>query len=1167
VALGWMALSWAALRAPNGAVAFLVIISAFAFVHLVVPMLIHAWRLPPNKQALAIQKPSPGAASAALAFAVGASLWLNATVASAAHAGAVAPQTPAVADLVTQEIRIEDQFAFAIARIRWQGEKGQILPLLSDPAVLTHIQYPADALRLEQQRSPADHEAGALGTNQTWIQQVVAKRSGSFELELRYEIPVVKENSQTGFYLPVSSGLINRLDVKLANLDVDIFSPQAISVMRELAGSNTVAHLVLSPACKPWVGWKPRTRDVKGEKPVFYAELSQLYAPIAGVIEGEHLLSLRLAQGELGELVLDVPNGVTITDVLDPTRPGQANAVAKTNLGSIVSLWRFDPDARKLRVTLNPSQARPFSLVIKSQVATGPLPVEQRLGLLNVVGATEQIGLVGLATGNEVQLDSANSDSLSAINLEDFPPGLVASLQPQIAGLTLRRAFRYGDAAATVSLKASAVEPDIRVESQDTVSLGEDRTVLAANTTVAINRAGIFRLSFVMPASFDVESISGSAMSHWTESTSGTNRVITLHLNGKTEGQQQFAISLAGPGVRATNGWAVPQLVLREASKQTGTVLLVPEQGLRLQVASADGLSQLDPQKSGIKQKGVLAFRVLQMERRLVLNLEQVNAWIQVSSLQHATVGEAQIKIAANLQYQIENTGLKSFRILIPTNAEGVRFQSEQLSDFLPMPKGVTNGLQIWEVRLHRRVIGAYLVQLTYQVPVRENASDLMLRGVQAADVNLQRGFVTIQSGGRLQVRIDSAPAALQPAEWQSIPRALEQGLQANAANFTFRLVEAGFDLPLHLERYQAAQLLPGRINSITFRSVISDDGVMLTQAKLEMLPGQKRLLRMTLPPQAHFWFAFVNQNGVWPWRQQDQILIPLEQQSAGDRLVPVELFYTCKIGEPGRRSLDLELLAPEFDLPLENITWRIALSDKWELTKWSGSLQLQSQEVIPQAAALDVQNYLQNETLEQQRRTKKAEDFLAAANSALAQGDPQQARRAFQSAFGLSTHDAAFNEDARVQLHNIKLQEALVGLNVRQAVSSGDSGALSGKLRELRDRKVANYTQQDAKDIIERNSSDENAAFMKLAERIIQQQDAAATAPAALHASIPEQGRVLTFTRAVLVDPWSALKLNLKAGATVAATWVVRGSILTGTLLFLIALTWLASRRSLQAA
>ena len=144
-------------------------------------------------------------------------------------------------------------------------------------------------------------------------------------------------------------------------------------------------------------------------------------------------------------------------------------------------------------------------------------------------------------------------------------------LAAQIPGLTVRRAFRYSDAKATASLKASPVEPDVRVETQDTLSLGEDRTVLASGATVEITRAGIFKLSFVLPVGFDVESISGAALSHWTESKSDAGRVITLNLRGKTEGRQSFAISLAGPGVKASRAggaWTVPQLVLCEAGKQ-----------------------------------------------------------------------------------------------------------------------------------------------------------------------------------------------------------------------------------------------------------------------------------------------------------------------------------------------------------------------------------------------------------------------------------------------------------------------------------------------------------------------------------------------------------------------------------------------------------------------
>jgi len=158
-----------------------------------------------------------------------------------------------------------------------------------------------------------------------------------------------------------------------------------------------------------------------------------------------------------------------------------------------------------------------------------------------------------------------------------------------------------------------------------------------------------------------------------------------------------------------------------------------------------------------------------------------------------------------------------------------------------------------------------------------------------------------------------------------------------------------------------------------------------------------------------------------------------------------------------------------------------------------------------------------------------------------------------------LSQGDDAFNEDARVQLNNLKLQQALVGLNVRQAALAGDSDALAGKLRDLRGRKDVNYTQQDAKAIIDRNTTEENSAFMRLAQRLIQQQDAAVSSAAAIHASVPEQGRLLTFKRAVVVDTFADLKIGLAASPVRAASWRVRLLILACTLVILAVFAWAA--------
>src|SRR5438874_2722344 len=250
-------------------------------------------------------------------------------------------------------------------------------------------------------------------------------------------------------------------------------------------------------------------------------------------------------------------------------------------------------------------------------------------------------------------------------------------------------------------------------------------------------------------------------------------------------------------------------------------------------------------------------------------------------------------------------------RLRIPTNAESVRFRGEQVADFLPLGPA-QDALQTWEVKLHRRIIGKYLLQATWQTPLAQAATNAVVRGVQALDANLQRGFVTVQSTGRLQLRTDPPPAVLQPAEWQSIPRPLRQDIEASTANYTFRLVEPAFQLALQLEHHEATKLLPARVNNILLTSVVSDEGVMLTQVKLSLIPGDKRLLHLRLPKEAQFWFAFVNQNGIWPWRQQEEILIPLEQQARPDAPSNVELFYSSRIGAPGARKLDLELVGPK---------------------------------------------------------------------------------------------------------------------------------------------------------------------------------------------------------------------------------------------------------------
>src|SRR5215510_14817980 len=136
----------AGLQAPNGAVFFVLVIGGCLLLHLIGPMLVRAWRSPPpRKEQVLVAGTSSGTASATIAFLAAACVWTS----QPCRAGTEATQR-VLPDIISQAFRVEDKVAVAVARIRWQAEKGQSLPLLLEPAVLTRISYPTDALRLER---------------------------------------------------------------------------------------------------------------------------------------------------------------------------------------------------------------------------------------------------------------------------------------------------------------------------------------------------------------------------------------------------------------------------------------------------------------------------------------------------------------------------------------------------------------------------------------------------------------------------------------------------------------------------------------------------------------------------------------------------------------------------------------------------------------------------------------------------------------------------------------------------------------------------------------------------------------------------------------------------------------------------------------------------------
>ena len=1009
--------------------------------------------------------------------------------------------TQASGDALTQDVQVEGDFATIKAKLLWSAAQDEQTLLLKAPAVLLGTGILPEGLRLIQTQS----EEGMRF-------HLYAESAGDYTVDFRYQVKV-EAGDGSRVVLPVGTTLSSLARIEIDDTSVSLTSGTAVSVSESDSSdkSASVFDLVFNPARIQAFSWKPKQRDSSGEVAVYHVESFDVFTPLSGLVSGLHQHKIRLSQGQVDRLQLQVPAGMTITSVQ----------------GRSLASWQFDPDRRQLLCFFGTAQSGAFELNILSQYGAGSLPYSREVESIEVVGAASQLSLVALATGEEVQIGNVDTGSATTINLEDFPAANVEALKHLGRVPTLRRAYRWGASDEPIVVQALPVRPDLRVSTRQTVSLGEDRILLKAEITAQVNRAGLFKFSMPIPADFDVEAVSGSHLSHWNElSLPKGGRSLQLHLKGKTVGETMLQLSFSGPGLGDRTRYEPPILMLDRTDRQSGTLALVPELGYRLEPVEREAALQLDPAESGMSRQKLRLFRILNGQAKLVFSVERVEPWIEVAKLQRVSVRSGLTEVKVRYNFNVENAGIRAQRFRLPTEVIGVQFSGEGVVDAEEGEDG------IWTVKLNRKMVGAFTVELSYQMPMADRPDSIGVTEAMALDVDQQSGFLALVPQGRIQLDPDGRGNAFQSTEAPMVAAKLRGDLDLETASHLYRVVQPGQPLQVGIKRHAIAELVPAQVRDVHLASVISGQGSMLTKVTLKLDPGDKRMLRISLPGDSRFWFGFVNRQSVWPWREGADVLLQLEANTVEGEDSTVEFYYATESVADPKGKLRASLRGPRLDLPLENIQWSINYPDTWDIEEWAGNL---TQERVPasRGSFSDISSYLRSEKESRQRQKVVAETYLDSANQLLVQGKQQEARQAFNSAYNLSQFDAALNEDARVQLKNVREEQALVALANRRNSFANDNpinaGADQPQAAVIGQSRLLNYTDQAKREVLGGNSAEENETLRVLAARLIDQQQAVPGSPQAIQTVVPQEGQVVSFTRSLQINDQAELSIELR--------------------------------------
>jgi hypothetical protein len=880
-----------------------------------------------------------------------------------------------------------------------------------------------------------------------------------------------------------------------------------------LTATQSGAILTLGANDATMITFAPARRDVNMEETRYVAEVATLFVPGPGAVNVTSRITLKPVQGRVRSVEVKIPEGLSVGDVA---------------LGP-VGAWNYDPTSHLLRVAVEPAQSTTFGFSVELQEPISPLPCDVVLRPLRVPSASEDVGIVGVAFAGDAQSERLRPSGMSVVSIDDFNGELLPRSRNGQSLVNLQSAYRYSGSDAAISLRIASVAPEVRVTAQQILSLGNDRLVLAADITATITRAGVFQFSFVVPHGLDIEGVSGAAMSHWTEATEGEERIVTLHLNGRTMGEQTFAISLAGPQPSAAVPWNVPSVRLREASRQTGEIQVVPERGIRLRASERHNVSDLDPRTLGNVRLGALAFRLLEDDWSLVLNVEALEPWVTGQALQEVTAREGQTLTRLSVRYHIENAAVKQLRVRLPAlgtdEAKTVRATGSAVSDFVAVP----GELGVWEIRFQRGVIGDTAIQIEYQdaiasVDGRQTISPPTFEGVRQL-----AQFVAIRGGGRLEVEAPDLPRGWQHVDWSVVPVALQDRGDRSVPALTFRVAEPEKPLSIVARRHAVADALKLRVTSGELTTLFSPAGEELTAVDLRIDVAEKSALRMRLPVGARLFNTIMNGESVALVREGDAYLFHITGNTDADPAARVRVVYSV----PAGRGHSIQLEGPRLNVPLENVAWRVVLPPGYALSQYRGALQLTGERA---EGWFTLNEYQEMMSTRRSTEARQANDYLQTANTLLQHGQQQQASEVLMRAAKATSLDEASNEDARVQLRALRTQQAVVSLNTRRQRLYLDNNIESLRNEQLEQAANLNplmkgkldFDPQQLDQLLMGNSVEENAALRGIAGRIVDQQLGAESAPRAIDVNLPERGRVMAFTRRLQVNGDAPLELDL---------------------------------------
>jgi hypothetical protein len=663
------------------------------------------------------------------------------------------------------------------------------------------------------------------------------------------------------------------------------------------------------------IEWTPKAEGATGLAALASVQTEQQVSINEGVIRTHAHLTYTISRAELGQLVIEVPADQKVVNLFDANvRQWSVKPPAAGSTVQEITAQLFEPAKQSQQLTIELEK-----LLGEKQRETLRPPLIKALD----VGRQQGVVVVQVAAGLRAEATRANG--LLQIDAGELPAAL--------AGTPWTFSYRYAAVPYELELAVEPLEPRITVESLVTARLEPERLTVDLTAIYNIQRSGVFKLEWDVPAGYDVRQVRGAAIdgasevqveSHRLEGAKKTRLVVNLAR--RAIGRVALAIrlekelpeaNLLSPTVKAADiVLPLPQVAPGGAEQSTGRLAIYAPESLQVNPGVTKGLrsisfkevlegTQQRPAQAPPQGRMVLAFAYTQEPATLHLAAQRRKPQVTIRQLLVARIEEGVIKYQDTFYYNVQYSGVKSLRIDVPADlAAALRNNTPAVRDKLidPPPPKLANDYVAWSFSGEAELFGEGRIELVWEKKIEKldvgRHTELSVPRLVPRDVDRAWGQIVLAKAETLDVQEAAEPTGLRPIDPQHDLMAEVTGA---ARAFEFH---DDWKLPVAITRHELEEVKRTSIDRAVVRMVVTPAHEITVQALYRMRSARQRLT-LVLPEHLPFDSDPLRINGqpkALEHGKPGEYFIPLTSSSPDEPFL-LELRYTVR-GDG--RQLDL---------------------------------------------------------------------------------------------------------------------------------------------------------------------------------------------------------------------------------------------------------------------